>query len=211
MSQLARIYNKIIVIIYKIQAICKKFIHLLVSNLQVTKAHNYLYNYISDKRFNSHLLQYFNILSFIISILEQRKPITKSRLVETSETIRLILILFFFIFTNQFYYRLITSKFLNYKVKPGTNSLTSPSFSEGHLQPPSGGRSIKEYILLMNILIIKFNIRCLLLACWRSQENVKANYKFKPYSNIINKLNKKSFSTKTSINQYLLDDRIFNE
>jgi hypothetical protein len=59
-------------------------------------------------------------------------------------------------------------------------------------------------------------------------ENENANYKFigsPQNSNIINKLNKKSFSnhpfqgrwyahaagTKTSINQSLLDDRIFNE
>jgi hypothetical protein len=65
-----------------------------------------------------------------------------------------------------------------------------------------------------------------LVAC---AENVNANYKFigsPQNSNIINKLNKKSFSTttpfrgggtahaagtKTSINQSLLDDRIFNE
>ena len=91
MSQLARIYNKIIIIIYRIQAICVKFILLRMNNSQVTKAHNYLNNYISNKRFNSHLSQYFYILRFIISILEQRKPITISRLVDTSETIRLIL------------------------------------------------------------------------------------------------------------------------
>ncbi len=109
MSQLARIYNKIL-IIYRIQAIYVEFILLWMNNSQVTKAQGaYLIGdsdpslgvcLISDKRFNSHLSQYFNILRFRFSMLEQRKPITISRLVETSEAIRLILILFFSIFIS---------------------------------------------------------------------------------------------------------------
>ena len=95
MSQLARIYNKIIIIIYRIQAICVKFIFLWMNNSQVTKAYDYLNNnnHISNKGFNSHLSQYFYILSFLISILEPRKHITIHRLVGTSEITRLILIL----------------------------------------------------------------------------------------------------------------------
>jgi len=94
MSQLARIYNNII-IIYRIQAICVEFIHLWINNSQVTKAHGYLNNNHISKSFNSHLSQYFYILSFIINISEQRKAITKCRWVGISETIRLILIYFF--------------------------------------------------------------------------------------------------------------------
>lgn len=110
MSQLARIYNKTIIIIYRIQAICVEFILLLlhsspmqglsevgVNNSQVTKAHDYLNNnHISNERLTSHLSQYFYILSFIFSMSEQRKSITLRRWVGTSEAIRLILILVFF-------------------------------------------------------------------------------------------------------------------
>lgn len=129
MSQLARIFNKILIIIYRIQAIYVEFITLWMNNSQVTKAQGaYLMGdtdlggvrLISDKRFNSHLSQYFNILGFRFSMLEQRKPITISRLVETSEAIRLILILFFSIFIIiliSFNDRLVTNVFC------ATNSL----------------------------------------------------------------------------------------
>lgn len=93
MSQLALIYNNIIIIISKIQAICEKFIFLWMNNSQVIKAHDYLNNnHISNKGLNSHLLQYFYILSFIISILERRKHITICRRVVYSDTINLVLI-----------------------------------------------------------------------------------------------------------------------
>ena len=93
MSQLAQIYNKILFIIHRIQAVCVEVILLCMNNSQVTKAHDYLNNNHISKKFNSHLSQYFYILSFIISISEPRRPITIRRLVGTSETIRLILIL----------------------------------------------------------------------------------------------------------------------
>lgn len=97
MSQLARIYNKIIIIIYRIQAICIEFILLWVNNLQVTKTHDYLKNnHISNKGLNSHLLQYFNTL-IMTGVFEPRKHITICRLVGTSEITRLILILVFFL------------------------------------------------------------------------------------------------------------------
>lgn len=104
MSQLARIYNNIIIIIYRNQAVCVEFILLWVNNSQITKAHDYLNNHIS-KSFKSQkwgpspasqVKGYFYILSFIINISEQRKAITISRWVGISEAIRLILIYFFF-------------------------------------------------------------------------------------------------------------------
>ncbi len=128
MSQLARIYSNIHrseaelshvnrgsikIIIDRIQAICVKFIFFRVNNSQVTKAHDYLNNnHISNKGFICHFSNYFCILSFLINILlEKRKPITKSRWVETSEAIRLILILFFSLHVCM---KTLTSRFIIY-------------------------------------------------------------------------------------------------
>ena len=77
-GQLARKYNNTIIIIFRHQAIYEEFIFFFVNNSQVTKAHDSLNNHISNKGLNSHFSQYFNILSFLISISEQRKPFTKS-------------------------------------------------------------------------------------------------------------------------------------
>lgn len=128
MSQLARIYNNIHpsvvelshmhcglikIIINRIQAICVEFIFFRMNNSQVTKAHDYLNNnHISNKGFISHLLNYFCILKFRIRIsLEKRKPLTKSRWVETSEAIRLILM---FYFSQHICMKTITSHFIIY-------------------------------------------------------------------------------------------------
>src|SRR5277367_1285629 len=65
MSRLAREYNDFI--IFRHRTICVELISLIVSNSQITKAHNYsLYNYISNNFFNSSFAtrQYWLILSY---------------------------------------------------------------------------------------------------------------------------------------------------
>jgi formate hydrogenlyase subunit 3/multisubunit Na+/H+ antiporter MnhD subunit len=65
MSQLAREY--IDFIIFRHRTICAELISLIISNSQITKAHNYsIYNYISKNFFNSSFAtrQYWLILSY---------------------------------------------------------------------------------------------------------------------------------------------------
>ena len=94
MSQLAREYNKFI--IFRYRTICVKVIKIMISNSQITKAHNYSkYNYISNNFFNSFsaLRQYFIIL-YCKFKSEKWKIIIISKSVGISEAIRLILIIF---------------------------------------------------------------------------------------------------------------------
>jgi hypothetical protein len=92
MSQLAQEYNQLI--IFRHQTVCVEII-LTIINSQITKAHDYLYNHISNSFFNSFsaLRQYFCILGYTV-MSEKWKVIIISKLVGISEAIRLILIYF---------------------------------------------------------------------------------------------------------------------
>jgi len=95
MSQLARKCN--INITFRYRTICVEFIILRMNNSQITKAHNYIKcSYNSGRFFNSFsaMRQYFLIISYIVMSVKW-KFIIICKLVGISETIRLILILFF--------------------------------------------------------------------------------------------------------------------
>jgi NADH:ubiquinone oxidoreductase subunit 2 (subunit N) len=93
MSQLAREY--IDFIIFRHRTICAELISLIISNSQITKAHNYsIYNYISKNFFNSSFAtrQYWLILSYKFMSVRW-KIIIISKLVGISEAIRLVLVI----------------------------------------------------------------------------------------------------------------------
>lgn len=94
MSQLAREYNKIIILRHR--TVCVKLIKWIISNSQITKAHNYsIYNYISNNFFNSSsaMRQYWLILTYMF-MSERWKVIIISKLVGISEAIRLVLVIY---------------------------------------------------------------------------------------------------------------------
>ena len=157
------------------------FIH---NNSQVIKAHDYLNNnHISNKDLNYYLSQYLYILNFIISILELRKHITIRRLLSTSETLRLMLILVFFlkpliIFNSRgthsspyerlwvyliiFLLHIILILYFNLSyLNLYSDRCTLSFWVEGWVKVGDGSY-IKDCIWLINVLIIKFNIGCLL-------------------------------------------------
>lgn len=93
MSQLARVYNYIL-IIYRHQAICVKIIYKTIINSQITKTHDYIYNRININLFNSsitYLWQCYYIILYIIMSVRWKINVI-SKLVGISEAIRLILI-----------------------------------------------------------------------------------------------------------------------
>jgi hypothetical protein len=94
MSQMAREYISFIILRHR--TVCVKLIILIISNSQITKAHNYsIYNYISNNFFNSSsaMRQYWLILSYRF-MSERWKIIIISKLVGISEAIRLVLVIY---------------------------------------------------------------------------------------------------------------------